>query len=1333
MKTRNYVLLAFLLAFGASANGQMLDDYQFSTGHDPSLWYTLDSTRNLLVDGSVYYRRSYIENIGFDFPFADTSYSQFSVTLAGVLRLGGTRALTTSGYQGSPFHPSNLNKNLPKIVFFGCSGYVSDSAYVHFQTFGTAPERVLVVEFALQTYSTSSRHSLLRWQVQMFESGDIQIVYPSRQPPILPAGNHQQGLCTDASDVWIVDQYHTATHYTSGCSTLIPGGNWPDINRYYRFAFPVDVCPSPQHLVAASVDTASVTLSWRGDGGIPAYAVEYAPVQFTPGTGAGTLLTVSDTFATIGGLQAGTQYYFYVRSVCDAADTSNAAHIAVRTLTVVPVSELPYFCDFESAAERNSWLTPRGNLDTWWWTGTAANNTQPGQYALYISQDSGTTNTGGDQWVGAYAYRDFNLEAGDWLVGFDWRAYGDWTSNAGVDYYYHFLRAFLVPASVNFTVQTPASFPSSPHTTAVPAGWIDLNPQGHLFCGQSGWTSHSAAVSVPSAGCYHLVFYWETDGYAPGTDLPAAIDNISLEHISCPQPQQLAATATEDEIMLSWHRGGSETLWAVRYGTVEAYTQDTFYLATDLNFNTEYTFQVAAVCGEGDTSLAITGTFSTLAGGPVTTIPYFCDFEDSLANRQWILNGTGQTNRWYVGTAANNTPQGQRALYVSQDGGATNTYSGAAFNPSYAYRTIVLDAAHYACTFDWRCQGDDDFHFLRAFIVPANALPEAGSYPVSNDHYSSVPTGWIDLNPQGHYMSGQSDWTTQMGTFEVTDSGLYALLFMWENDDYTPNNPPAAVDNISIEPILCPIPTGLDADAMQTMIDLTWDAGSDAQQWLVTYADTAVVTYISSYTATGLTPNTPYVFSVSTMCYTGDTSIAATIAVRTSCLPITTLPYTYGFEDCVEGIGSGEEFVPCWNRLRNYSSFYPQVSSNGPGGGKSLYWNLTAGLLDNVIITLPELDESINATYTELRFKAVKIDYFNMMDDPVFVIGVMSDPTNESSFEAVDTVTVTGTGSYSSFSVPLLAYSGTGRFVAIRGIVNGDSYASAMSYLDDVELHELQYCRKPVGIALGAGIDTVAVSWTAGGSETQWLLAYGDTTVTTQQPLYVARGLEADREYLFAVAAICGEGDTSEMLTGRCRTLPRPQDPPDTNDTALCPTVTGLYYTQDVLWEDNTYKFTFHWDDSADVYEIRIKNLHFPGMVFNATTTSTSYFFNADGIGGEWTAAVRAVCNDTVWGEWSDSVMFVTPICIDIDAMAESAHVTIYPNPANGHATLSLNGISGTAEVSVVDLTGKTVMTRNIECTAATSTLPLEGLAAGTYFVRVSAQGLNTVRKLIVK
>lgn len=1336
-------MLALMLAFGTAARCQTLADYQFTTGTDATKWYTIDSAENLLVDGSVYYRRTFLVDIGFNFPFADTSYSQFSATLHGDLRLGGTRALSTGNYQGSPFHPQRADLNKPKINFFGCTGYASNSAYIRCQLFGTAPDRVLVIEFALQTYNTTSRNSLYRYQVQLYENGDIQIVYgdidvvnPSGSAAGPPSVQRMQGLCDGVTDVWTVDTGSVATHYTNGCSFYVPALYWPNQYRFYRFSYPNDVCISPTHFNVATIDTSSVTLQWDNPAYASQFVVEYSNSMFAPGTGVGTMLTTTDTFAVVQGLQAHTQYHFFVRAICGDDDTSNAAYVSATTLTAEPVSDYPYFCDFESTGERNGWIIPAGNLTTRWCTGTAVNNTPQGQYALYVSQDSGATNTGGDDWIGTYAYRDLNLEAGDWQVSFDWRAYGDWSTNSvGTTTFYHFLRAFLVPSSVTFNAQTPPSFPSSAtHGTAVPTGWIELNPTTHSFVNQSTWASYTTTATVLQSGCYHLVFYWETDGYDPPTDMPAAIDNVSVEHIDCAQPYAISAVTSENEILLSWRRGGNENLWMVRYGTTEAYVMDTFYLASGLDFNTLYTFDVYAVCGQGDTSFATTASFRTAAGGPVTAYPYYCDFEDSLMARQWVTLGEGQPNQWYVGTAVNNTPQGQKSLYVSQDGGTTNTYTGTTRALSYAYRMLVLDTIDYVCTFDWRCLGDDDFHYLRAFIVRADAIPTAGTFPVNTTyHHNTVPTGWIDLNTTNHYMSGQNSWTTQTQTFSVPDSGEYALMFMWENDDYTPNNPPAAVDNISIDIIHCPIPTGLAGDPLTTMIDLTWNAGDDAQIWLVEYADTSAMTYTPSYTAMGLTPNTEYHFSVSTLCYSGDTSLAATLTMRTACEPITTLPYLCDFDDYPTGMGSDEAFIPCWNRVRNYSTFSPKISSDFTSGDNCLYWNLTAGLLDDAIAVLPELDESIEVTYTELSFKAKKQDYFGMYEDPVLIIGVMSDPTSAASFSSVDTIVVTSTTGFVEYSVPMLSYVGSDQYVAIRCIVSGSNYASTACLIDDIDLHELQYCRKPTAMSAETGEDTIAVSWTPGGNEMQWILSYSDTVVTTLQPNYIARNLQPDAEYLFSVVSVCAFGDTSDVLSGRFRTLPHHVDPPEPPDTVDCPDVTDLNYTQETPWSDHAYEFTFHWSGSASAYEIRIENLSEPEWTpLVATVTTTDYFFNAEGVSGEWIAAVRSVCEDGVYGEWSDTLVFDTPLCIGVDTPTDGDGISLYPNPSNGRATLSLNGLNGRVGVSVVDLSGRILMSTDVNCDNGVS-LPIDGLAPGTYFVRVSAPNANAVRKLIVK
>lgn len=1332
---KNYFLLAVLFTMAVSVYSQTLADYQFSTGHDASRWYTLDSTRNLIVmTGSRYYRRSALEEIGFAFPFADTSYTQFSVTHDGNLRLGSALAISSSSNQGSPFVASRAGSNNPKINFMGCAGYSSDSIYVHRQLFGTEPERVMVVEFALQTYITSSRPSLLRWQVQMHENGDIQIVYPSQRPPIYPNCNHQQGMCVDETDIWIVDQYHVATHYTEGYPTHIPGGNWPDTNRYYRFDYPNDVCVSPSELVAAIIDMNSVTLSWNGDA--TSYIVEYSTSSFVPGTGSASQVVVSDNTAYIAGLQGGTQYHFYVRSICGTGDTSNATYVAARTLTVEPVTATYYFCDFESAEERAGWIIPTGNIPTRWYLGTAANNTQNGQYALYVSQDSGATNTCGDNWIGTYAYRSFNLEAGDWELTFDWRAYGDWmTNSAGNTTFYQFLRAFLVPSSITLTTQSPPLFPvpnATPHGTAVPQGWIELNPTTHSFVNQSTWTTYSTTVAVGTPGCYNLVFYWETDGYDPPVDLPGAIDNISLEYLDCASPQSLTASSSDNDILLSWHRGGNENVWRVVCGNIDMIVNDTFCFVSGLEFNTLYHFDVYAICGDGDTSNALSASFRTTAGEPVTEYPYYCDFEDSLIACHWVTLGENQANAWYVGPAANNTPQGEKALYVSQDGGATNSYTGSARSLSYAYRMVALDTNDYLCSFDWRCLGDNDFHFMRAFIVPSTSIPAAGTFPMQSNLHISVPSGWIDLYPEHHYLSGDSNWTTFIHPFHIADSGLYALLFMWENDEFTPGNPPAAVDNITITFETCPSPTGLSAHATQTYIDLTWDDVAGAMSWLVEYADTIVTSYSPSYNAENLTPNTEYTFRVSRMCQNGDTSLPAILTLHTTCTPVESLPFFCDFSEYAVGTGSSNDFIPCWNRLRNHSGFSPQVSNSFTEGDNYLYWNLTSGLLDDAIIVLPELAETIEVTYTELHFKAMKMEYLGVYTDPVLIVGVMSDPTNMDAFASLDTIVVTNEGSFVEYTVPMLSYTGSDQFIAIRCIVDTPLYTATICLIDDIALYELDLCRRPTSYSAEAGIDTALLSWTPGGNETQWQLSYADTVLTTSYPYHIATGLESDREYLFFVRSICGPGDTSDAITGRFRTLPTTPNPPDTTE---CPAVFNVVATQNDTYDP--YMMTICWDGEASDYEIVVSNIDDNSVTYSAIVhDSTCHLFDFEGQGGSWSIVVRSICENGMYGEWSEPVLYNTPTCIGLDVPVETSEFTLYPNPSNGSTTLIVapSNSESIFRITVVDLSGRTVIDRDVEWESSVPvTIPLEGLSSGSYFVKLTTATNNTVKKLIIK
>ena len=246
------LLLILLMALLApwTVGAQNLADYSFQAGTDASKWVTLTSSATTLIDATGGdSKASAVTNIGFNFPFGEGVYTQFSVNSDGNLRLGST-ATSTSGYS-TPFSSSTANTNNPKINAFGCDGYATTGHYVKSELVGG---NELVVEFWLGTYTSSTRSNLYLWQIHLYSTGDIEIVFPDAAgiPATAPAVVHQCGLCVDKTDGWIITSSdNKATSFTNGSSTNNASGTWFDANQYYLFSRPVLACPKPLGLAVS--------------------------------------------------------------------------------------------------------------------------------------------------------------------------------------------------------------------------------------------------------------------------------------------------------------------------------------------------------------------------------------------------------------------------------------------------------------------------------------------------------------------------------------------------------------------------------------------------------------------------------------------------------------------------------------------------------------------------------------------------------------------------------------------------------------------------------------------------------------------------------------------------------------------------------------------------------------------------------------------------------------------------------------------------------------------------------------------------------------------------
>jgi hypothetical protein len=341
-------------------------------------------------------------------------------------------------------------------------------------------------------------------------------------------------------------------------------------------------CPQPNTLGTINITATTADLTWISFSGLS--DIEIGPYGFTP-TGIPTYNAIISPF-NIGGLSPSTWYSFYVRDDCGGGLYSNWAGPYSFSTTQI-LATLPYFIDFESG-NMNDWTLLNGTQVNSWYVGTAT--AYPGSsYSVYISNDNGISNNytiGTSSVVHFYRDIEFPNVPNPINLTFDWKCFGEST--------YDFLKVFLI----------------EPNIIPVPGSQLTNGLIGNTYYNlQSDWQSASIQLDPGVNGTIkRLVFSWRNDA-SVGTPPPAAVDNINLYVITCPQPIDLGATyiaATSADLTWSSYSGLSDIEFGLEGFTptgVPTYAGVVSpYSVTGLTAVTGYSFYVRDDCGGGDYS-----------------------------------------------------------------------------------------------------------------------------------------------------------------------------------------------------------------------------------------------------------------------------------------------------------------------------------------------------------------------------------------------------------------------------------------------------------------------------------------------------------------------------------------------------------------------------------------------------------------------------------------------------------------------------------------------------------------------------------------------------------
>lgn len=864
--------------------------------------------------------------------------------------------------------------------------------------------------------------------------------------------------------------------------------------------YDVPTCYAPTGITVSNISTTSATVSWTGDDNVTAYLVSRTNMGTNPEPS--VVDTVTDETCLLTGLQPSSYYNVTIKSICDDQSTSAWSEVAsfFTSCPSVTVSETqPWVESFEE-------VPGTGNmpLNTCWATPQmSANYNSPNCLcdwpAAAHSGGNSVVMRGDNTETNLLVLPAFTNSTNTLRLGFYANTTSGSVANAG------YLTVGYVTDENDGDTFVPL-FPITPNDSSL----------GRAY---SVYYGPFDLINAP-ANASRIAIRFVSNAWSISWNL----DDITVSIIpECSTPTQLSTIAvTPNSATLYW-LGQPNPTYTIQYwpqGTSDTtilpgLTYDPAgYELLNLDAVTTYEWTVSAICSDGTVYTGEVKTFTTPSNA--TQLPYFQSFDevDLEDITEFTFMGTG-INQWAIGSA---TGHEGNSMYISDDGGVSCHYGGNQASNAYAVLNISFPEGSYEyhLSFDYKVRGEVTFDLFSVYLADES----------ENIIENADPPG----SPLLYNAYAHPEWTHVDYTLQNVAGTSQKIIFYWKNDFIVFNDPPAAVDNISIDYYTCPQPSYLSvSNVTDDGARLSWIENGNATSWIVYYKpkysnEPYSEIYEANTTSTTLMDlfsNTEYECYVQAVCTEGTlSSPSGVFTFKTECGSegISVLPFMENFENYVNVNGS--DYVPCWMRLNSDPAHYVYVNRMD-FETNCLDFHYTPNCYTMAV--LPGLSSNIPVSTLMVSFDARRQSFYG---GPL-EFGVLSDPTLPSSFEVIDTVSFNYTNNWEHINIFCDNYTGSGNYLAFRVFNAGNNSVA----LDNLVVDILPDCLPATNLTASAiTTNSALVAWNGNGTDYDvYLYSTTDTIYyNTRDPYILLSNLQPSSNYSVMVQTVC-YGDYAEM------------------------------------------------------------------------------------------------------------------------------------------------------------------------------------------------------------